>query len=106
MTPFIDATLYPDCEPPADLATPADAADYLMRVCGSCDFGMPPGPETVATLRAMRDTFDRHPLRDSLAYHALRRWFGWPELPHEGMLWNPAAEQDAREGRPPDDTLI
>jgi hypothetical protein len=106
MTPAIDALFYPDCEPPADLRDEGDAADYLMRVCGAYDFGIPPRPEVVATLRTMRDTFDRFPLSDSMAYHTLRRWFGWPEFPHVGPLWNAAAEQDAREGRPPDDTLI
>ena len=106
MPPVIDATLYPDCEPPPDLADAGVAADYLTRVCGAYDFGMPPRPEVIATLREMRGVFDQFPLLDSMAYHALRRWFGWPELPHVGRPLNPGAEQDAREGREPDDTLI
>lgn len=106
MTRYIDGALYPDCDPPTDLRDEHEAADFLMRVCGACDFGMPPSDETVVTLRTLRDTFDRFPILDSMAYHALRRWFGWPELPHVGAPWNSAAEQDAREGRPPDDTLI
>ena len=32
---YIDATPYPDCDPPAGLRDEGDAADYLMRVCGA-----------------------------------------------------------------------
>ncbi len=106
MNPAIDATLYPDAEPPADLADERIAADFLVRVCGAYDFGIPPRPEVIATLREMREVFDRFPLTDSMAYHALRRWFGWPELPHVGRPFNPGVEHDLREGREPDDTLI
>lgn len=106
MNPVIDASLYPDCEPPVTLADEGDAADYLMRVCGAYDFGMPPSLEVVATLRTMRGVFDRYPLSSSMAYHALRRWFGWPELPHVGRPQNAATQRDFLEGRGPDDTLI
>lgn len=102
MSPAIDALLYPDRPAPDNLAAEADAADYLLRVCGAYEFGIPPSPATLATLRGLRGTFDRFPLTDSMAYHALRRWFGWPELPHVGPVWNPAAELELREGRPPD----
>ncbi|MBI2925255.1 MAG: hypothetical protein HYY24_06070 [Verrucomicrobia bacterium] len=106
MNPAIDTSLYPDCEPPTDLADESVAADYLVRVCGAYDFGMAPRPEVVATLREMRDIFDKYPLLDSMAYHALRRRFGWPELPHVGTPHNPATEQDCREGREPDPIFI
>jgi hypothetical protein len=106
MIPVIDHSLYPDCEPPVDLTDEGDAADYLHRVCGAYDFGIPPSPEVVATLREMRAIFDRHPVSGSMAYHALRRWFGWPELPHVGTPYNRAAQRDFLEGREPDPILI
>jgi hypothetical protein len=106
MSPAIDASLYPDCEPPTNLTDEAAAVDYLMRVCGAYDFGIPPRPDVVETLRTMRAIFDKYPLLDSMAYHALRRQFGWPALNHVGTPNNPAAEQDFREGREPDPILI
>ena len=52
----IDTTLYPDRNPPSSLETPEEKADYLQRVCGAFDHGLPP---TADTLRALRDWKER-----------------------------------------------
>lgn len=102
MNPEIDTSLYPDREPPADLACESEAADYLQRVCAAYDFGIVPSPEVRAGLRQRRDIFDRYPLPASPAYHALRRWFGWPPVPGRPPLRLRYELFDQRESRPPD----
>jgi hypothetical protein len=83
----IDASLYPDCEPPSRLDTPEEKADYLQRVYGAFDYGLPPDADTLKELRQWKDVFDRFPLAGSPAYHALRAFYGWedtPRLPYFG----------------------
>lgn len=104
--PEIDGTLYPDEDVPHDLNDPGVAADYLHRVCGAYDFGIPPTPGVVATLRQMRPTFDEHPVLGSVGYHALRRWFGWEELPSPVPPPLKSDQRDFLEGRDPDPILI
>lgn len=105
MKPVIDGILYPDCEPPVDLSDECDAADYLHRVCGAYDFGMPPQPEVVATLRELKPVFDKYPISTSMGYHALRRWFGWEEFSCPVRPFLKCEERDPREGRDLDPAL-
>ncbi len=102
----IDARLYTERKPPTDLNDESVAVDYMMRVCSAYDFQIPPSKEVTETLRHMRFIFDRYPLSSSIGYHALRRKFGWPELPFVGPIPNPAGDQDFWEGREPDPILI
>lgn len=106
MTPEIDASLYPDCDAPTTLEDVADAAEYLARVCGAFEFGIPPSGGVLAALREQRDMFDRFPLAGSPAYHTLRRMFGWPSVPALVLGPSRADQRDCGEGRGPDDTLI
>jgi hypothetical protein len=83
----LDHSVYPDIEPPADLVTPEEKADYLQRLCGAFDFGIAPEPYTLGLLSRWKDVFDRFPLKASPAYHALRAFFGWEpveQLPYLG----------------------
>ena len=106
MTPEIDASLYPDEPAPTDLRDERVAADYLHRVCGAYDFGIPPSPGVVATLRELRSVFDHYPVPGSVAYHTLRRWFGWPEMPSVVPPTLRSDRGDLLEGREPDPILI
>jgi hypothetical protein len=83
----IDASLYPDRQPPAQLESPQEKADYLQRVCGAFDHGLPPTAETLKELRHWKDVFDRFALPGSPAFHALRSLYGWEatrRLPYYG----------------------
>jgi|SRR5947209_6585595 len=76
-----------------------DRADYVRRICRACDFGVPPDHDTVALFRGWRDVFDRYPLPDSPAYHALRAYFRWPDVPMEPSFYPAQWEVlDALEG--------
>ncbi len=63
MKPPIDLTVYPDREPPTDFADDGERADYVMRVCGAWDFGVPPDSATIALFADWRAIFDAYPLR-------------------------------------------
>lgn len=39
---IIDQSVYPDVEPPEELTSFEDWADYLQRICGAFDFGIFP----------------------------------------------------------------
>ena len=79
---FIDQSVYPDRdEPPAVLDTVEAKADYVHRICSAWDYGVHPEPETFTLLARWKDTFDRHPIPTSPAYHAFRAWFGWEPSP-------------------------
>jgi len=106
MQPEIDHSLYPDTEPPLSLDKEADAAEYLRRVCGAYDFGIPPSDGVVATLRELRRVFDKYPMPGSPGYHALRRMFGWPAMPAIPVTMRRAEQLDDREGRAPDENLV
>jgi hypothetical protein len=103
---YIDQSLYPDLDqPPESLDSPEGKADYLHRVCTAWDFGIHPEPETFELLGRWRDVFDRFPVATSPAYHALRCWFGWPEVPWPAGIRPPTPRWlhlDRQEGRPPD----
>lgn len=96
----IDATVYPDEEPPAKLATAEDKADYVHRVCSAFDFGVPPEAETLRLFARWKDVFDRFPLSHSPAYHALRAWYGWEPVERSACFSEPGYRKlDAAEGR-------
>jgi hypothetical protein len=97
---MIDHSVYPDQdEPPEELPTDEDRADYVARVCGAWDFDLPPTPETFALLSRWRDVFDRFPLPHSPAYAAFRTIFGWPSIAGGGVLEADYERVDRRNGR-------
>ena len=106
MKPEIDHSLYPDVEAPESLDAECDAADYVGRVCGAYDFGIPPSDEVIETLRGLRTVFDKYSLPASPGYHALRRMFGWPAVPPLPVTELRSQQLDRREGREPDPILI
>lgn len=103
---FIDASVYPDLdEPPRELVSLEDRADYVARICAAWDFYILPHDETFALFAGWKDVFDRFPLPASPAYHAFRSWYGWERVPMPPGIIGPEpryAELDRLEGRPPD----
>jgi hypothetical protein len=103
---YIDATLYPDVdEPPTELHSPEDRADYIHRVCAAWDFHILPDPETFQLLKGWKDVFDRFPIPTSPAYHAFRAYFGWEPVPVPVDLLPMTphyVHMDRREGRDED----
>ncbi len=96
----IDSSLYPDCEPPRRLVTDEEKADYLQRVCGAFDYGLPPTIDALRMLRDWKPIFDRFPLRGSPAYHALRTFYEWDPVPRLPFLIKPHYQVlDELEGR-------
>jgi hypothetical protein len=81
MTMYIDQTVYPDIDPPAEPLTREERADYMHRICSAWDFHIHPEPETFALFKTWKEIFDSFPLVASPAYHAFRAWFGWEPLP-------------------------
>ena len=97
---MIDAGLYPDCDPPGQLETPHEKADYLHRVCGAFDYGLPPDAETLKALREWKEIFDQFPLSGSPGYHALRAFYRWEETVRLPYLTKPLYQVlDEIEGR-------
>jgi hypothetical protein len=97
----LDHSVYPDlADPPDDLPTPEDKADYVHRICSAFDFGTFPERDDWRLFAGWRDIFDRFPLPHSPAYHTFRARYGWPEAPRaaHGLVpdWKIA---DLREGR-------
>ena len=91
----LDYSLYPDREIPTDL-TDAERAEYVDTPIAS---------RFVVALRDWKDIFDRFPILDSPAYHAIRAYFRWERFTprYKNTGWKPKWElQDLREGRPPD----
>lgn len=95
---MLDRSLYPDVPVPTSLETDGDKADYLQRFCSAWDFGVPPTGPMILALRGWQDIEDRFPIPSSPAYHALRMFFRWPEVPAEPFP-KLALTQDEREGR-------
>ncbi|MBI4602137.1 MAG: hypothetical protein HY721_09275 [Planctomycetes bacterium] len=96
----IDATVYPDREPPEDLATLEDKADYIHRICSAFDFGVPPEDATWRIFASWKEVFDRFPLAHSPAYHAFRDFYGWEPVPQLSWLGEPGYRKlDAAEER-------
>ena len=83
---IIDHSVYPDVEPPDDLPTDEDKADYIHRLCGAWDFGIVPEEDSVRELRGWKHVFDRFPVSGSPAYHAFRTWFRWEPVPSHAPL--------------------
>jgi len=84
---WLDGALYPDTEPPDVLQGLAERVDYIARLCAAWDFGLLPGPETVAQVRRAEwcEAVDACRLVTSPAYHLLRSWHGLPPLPYLGQ---------------------
>ncbi len=84
---WLDGSLYPDCEPPAQLYDLADQVDFLARLCAAWDFGILPEPATIAEIRrpAWRDAVEQCQLLTSPTYHLLRAWHGLPPCPYLGQ---------------------
>lgn len=96
----IDASLYPDCVPPFRLETAEEKADYLQRVCGAFDHGVPPTSDTLQALRDWNVVFDRFPIPSSPAYHTFRTMYRWEEMPRLPYLAKPLSQVlDEMEGR-------
>ncbi len=106
MLPEIDHSLYPDTDAPESLDSEYDAAEYVQRVCGAYDFGIPPSDGVLETLRSQRTVFDKYPMPASPAYHALRRWFGWPPVSALPAPELRSEHFDRREGRELDAQLV
>jgi len=100
MTSHLDHSVYPDMDPPSELATAEDRADYMERICAAFDFGVAPEADTLELLSTWKEVFDRFPYRGSPAYHALRAYFGWEtveRLPYFGTPYY--VQLDRREER-------
>lgn len=97
-SPLLDRSLYPDVLVPTSLETDADKGDYLQRFCSAWDFGIVPSGPMLLALRGWRDIADRFPIPSSPAYHALRLFFRWPDVPAEPFV-SYTLKQDEREGR-------
>jgi len=96
----IDGSVYPDREPPQELFTLRQKADYLHRIVSAFDYGIPPDSATLQLLAGWQDVFDAFPLPSSPGYHALRDFFGWPEAEKAPFQSQPIyLTQDAFEGR-------
>ena len=84
----IDASLYPDQDPPSALTTLAEKIDYLHRPCAAWDFGILPDAATIGEIRAAswRDAVDRCRFFTSPSYHLLREWHGLEPLAFLGSV--------------------
>jgi hypothetical protein len=87
MKDWLDATLYPDVDPPADLILLADRVDFLARLCAAWDFGVIPYLETIDEIRRpeWKDAVDACLLLTSHTYHLLRRWHKLTAAPYLGQ---------------------
>lgn len=102
---MIDESVYPDVLPPDEFVTDEEVADYVARICGAWDFGMPPEVGTIELLARYKRIFDMYPLSHSVGYHAFRELYGLS--PIEGQVLEAAYERiDRAEGRPPDLTPV
>ena len=100
MTMRLDGSVYPDVDPPDDLVTPEEKADYVHRICGAFDFGVVPERSTLDLLSGWKDVFDRFPLKSSPAYHALRTLFRWDAVEQLAYFGTPVyIKLDRMEGR-------
>jgi len=83
---WLDGSLYPDVEPPAELKTLEEQIDFIARLCAAWDFGILPWLETVDEVKKpeWREAVDKCRLLTSSAYHLLRQWHGLERLPYLG----------------------
>ena len=84
---WIDATLYPDTDPPASLDTLVERVDFVARLCAQWDFGILPDPETIAEIRRpeWRPAIEACKLLTSPTYHLVRRWHALEPQPYLGQ---------------------
>ena len=84
---MIDYSVYPDvAELPIKFHSLEEQADYVTRICGAWDFGMPPTSETFSLFATWKQVFDCFPLKHSPAYAAFRTAFGWTLMPDSSVL--------------------
>lgn len=103
MSEIFDTSVYPDRDPPDNLDSLEEKADFLHRIVGAFDFGLVPEAATIRLLSGWREVFDRFPLPGSPAYHALRSYFGWPRVERTTCFMEPTYRiLDALEGRQDD----
>jgi hypothetical protein len=83
---WIDGSLYPERDVPDELPTLADRVDFIVRLCGAWDFGIPPKPQTFQRLlqEDWREAVDQARLLTSSAYHLLRELHKLDSLPYLG----------------------
>jgi len=102
----LDHTVYPDLyDPPNELNSPEERADYLHRVCAAWDHHVHPEPQTFALFSTWKEIFDCYPVLTSPAYHAFRAWFGWESMRRPLELPSPTplyVHLDRIEERPDD----
>jgi hypothetical protein len=99
----LDASVYPDSDPPTRLRSLEEKADYLQRICGAFDHGLVPEKATIELFSDWKEVFDRFPLNASPGYHALRAYFGWEPVERLPYLGDPAyVKLDRIEGREDD----
>ena len=99
----VDASVYPDRDPPSELITESQKADYLHRILTAFDYGVLPDETTLDLLVQWKEIFDRHPLHASPAYHALRSFFRWNQVERLPYLMEPTyLKFDRIEGRTDD----
>jgi len=79
--PYIDSSVYPDCDPPDDFKDDFERADYIDRICTALDFGIVPESKTLSLLSKWKNIFDQFPVSQSSGYHALRNLFEWEDVP-------------------------
>jgi hypothetical protein len=95
----LDLSVYPDLEdPPHELTTDYDKADYVARICGAWDYGIFPTPETFELFSGWHDVFDRFPVLTSSAYATFRTLYRWPRIPGGSVLYADYERMD--NGRP------
>jgi hypothetical protein len=87
MQKWLDATLYPDIDPPFELTSLADRVDFLARLCAAWDFGVVPYLETIDEIcrPEWRDAVEACQLLTSHTYHLLRRWHELSATPYLGQ---------------------
>ena len=83
---WIDGSYYPDQETPEHLETLELKVDFIARMCGAWDFGMPPDPSTLSRVLGedWRTAVEETRQLTSCAYHLLRELHGLETLPYMG----------------------
>ncbi len=87
MASWIDGSLYPDRAVPAAIDSLPERVDFIARLCGSWDFGVLPGRQTIAEIRRpdWREAVDAARLLTSPSYHLVRLWHGLPPQAYLGQ---------------------
>jgi hypothetical protein len=87
MPSWIDGSLYPDTDTPAQLDGLTEQVDFLARLCAAWDFGLLPDWESAEEVRrpGWREAVEAAKLLTSPAYHLVRSWHDLPPLPYLGQ---------------------